>query len=104
MKYHIISFWLYPRNDQNLADVRWQYIPVGSSANTFVVLYQYTIPPASPHLTIAFFQLLDVLCGGAVVKNRAPRFRGASDDVGVARGVARTAVRRSVLAAGRYIV
>jgi hypothetical protein len=79
---------------------KWQDILVGSSANTFVVLYQYTIPPARPHLTAALFQLLDVLCGGAVV-----RYRDPSRDVGVARGaVARTAVRNSVRDAGRYMM
>lgn len=81
--------------------IKWQDILVGSSANTFVVLYQYTIPPAAPHLKATFFQLLFVLCGGAVVSVRAPSWRERpSDDVGVALVVA----RRSVLATGRYIV
>lgn len=78
-----------------------KYALVGSSANTFVVLYQYTMPPAATHLKATFFQLLDVLCGGAVVSVRAPSWRERpSDDVGVALVVA----RRSVLAADLYIV
>lgn len=54
------------------------------------------MPPAIPHLVNEFFQLLEVLCGGAVVRNRR-----AAAGLGSARDRLDPAAERS---AGLYIM